>query len=641
MKFNKSTLSRFFIAAVLSFYPLGAVCADNTNAVTPLAATSILSSNATGGSTQISEQKIFLEDVRGEVFTKKKGEDVFSPATQNTKVSLGDSIRTMSGSCRMTLENKTSLELGPNTTLVVNDATVNNILKTRSSLFVLETGKLKATIGKLQKGSRFEVTTPTAVAAVRGTIFYLSAGRQSGKPYSELFVSDSHGGVMFRNLLSRLEVLVRENSGSSSFGDGTTTTPREFSKSEKKKLEESWNQTINTSSAKKGETEEQSSSQSSNQSTTTFDGTTTNNQDDAKDDKKSEQNISSSAAQDAARQAFEREASVEDPETLLLRDRIREELDRMKAEIEFDRTIASLDKAADSQTGKVFTDVHGNRVRVDQYIFQPNAQTVEFLSLTLRSGTGRPDLDGVTSFRMETLFNRAIEGPLKDLNWNEILTPKFTSDFTSFALSDEEFVAYSGSSKPTLYPTQFTVEARNPLNDTIRFVDAFGNPERNPFRSARRDFPYVQRKRSSDTYVSALGAQAIHFSNPIHLSFGWKGKVSSTEEGNPATLARFLSKNHAAGFIDTYLSLKHGLTTVSGVFVPIDDEGQILNGGSIKNFEIRSLRDFVNFKPSLNGGNYNLEVMLTSSEFNGRWIDFVITPEIFTPYRNYSTDQDR
>jgi hypothetical protein len=75
---------------------------------------------------------------------------------------------------------------------------------------------------------------------------------------------------------------------------------------------------------------------------------------------------------------------------------------------------------ADAQAGRVLKDIHGNWVRVQQYILRPDVQTVQVLNVCLR-GAGAGDLSGLSTIDFTTRFTENYDGDLRVLPWNEWL----------------------------------------------------------------------------------------------------------------------------------------------------------------------------------------------------------------------------
>lgn len=100
---------------------------------------------------------------------------------------------------------------------------------------------------------------------------------------------------------------------------------------------------------------------------------------------------------------------------------------------------AWLTQKADAQAGRVLKDIHGNWVRVQQYILRPDAETVQLLSVSLRNGNS--NLSGLSSVNWATTFSEAYSGDLRNLPWSNWLG-------TREEVSDGQTVRYvSGTSE--------------------------------------------------------------------------------------------------------------------------------------------------------------------------------------------------
>ena len=129
----------------------------------------------------------------------KRGDGEFQPLATNAIVAVGDTVRTgRDGSVEFTWADKTRWKLAANTQLTVKKASVNK--KVETSQFRLDAGQVFVRLVKrLAPASRFEIETPTAVAAVRGTVF--SVAVDQGQTKVEVFkgqvkVSAQDGGEM-------------------------------------------------------------------------------------------------------------------------------------------------------------------------------------------------------------------------------------------------------------------------------------------------------------------------------------------------------------------------------------------------------------------------------------------------------------
>ena len=110
--------------------------------------------------------------VKGDVSIKLKEAQAWQRLYLNDKISQGNWIRTgVSGAIEISFENQFSFFLRPNTTIKITAARKKSAVYLLYQLF-LDVGK---TISKIKqstgKETRFEIQTPSAVAAVRGTEF--------------------------------------------------------------------------------------------------------------------------------------------------------------------------------------------------------------------------------------------------------------------------------------------------------------------------------------------------------------------------------------------------------------------------------------------------------------------------------------
>jgi hypothetical protein len=113
------------------------------------------------------------EFVKGRVVVQPNGRGAFIPLSQDDFIKTNDVIRTGSdGIAEFKWADGTRLKVEPSSHLTVKKATYNMARKADESQFRLAQGTIFVRIVKaLSPQSRFEVETPTAVAAVRGTIF--------------------------------------------------------------------------------------------------------------------------------------------------------------------------------------------------------------------------------------------------------------------------------------------------------------------------------------------------------------------------------------------------------------------------------------------------------------------------------------
>ncbi len=105
-----------------------------------------------------------LDQIQGEVMVQASGAsaDQWSPATQGQELNSGDSVKTQNGSCAVLYADQATVTVQPNTVIVVKEQNATQDIE-------LKLGKLKAKVNKEKVIKPFQVITPTAVSAVRGT----------------------------------------------------------------------------------------------------------------------------------------------------------------------------------------------------------------------------------------------------------------------------------------------------------------------------------------------------------------------------------------------------------------------------------------------------------------------------------------
>jgi hypothetical protein len=85
---------------------------------------------------------------------------------------------------------------------------------------------------------------------------------------------------------------------------------------------------------------------------------------------------------------------------------------------------------ADVHLGKTMTDVHGNRVRIEEFLYRPNDKQYDLLSITLRD-KGRLDY-----LRAENLFNNPIPS-FRDPAWKSIWQKTWTGTAPTIYLTEQ------------------------------------------------------------------------------------------------------------------------------------------------------------------------------------------------------------
>ena len=123
-----------------------------------------------------------ISSMTGQVDVMAKGETAWVPARVGMQVFEGANVRAMNGAnAELRLPDGSTLAVAENTRFVVTKLDFDNQNRMKSSFFHLAAGKLRGVVAKAavtliqtQQQSNFAITTPTAVAAVRGTTLYAS-----------------------------------------------------------------------------------------------------------------------------------------------------------------------------------------------------------------------------------------------------------------------------------------------------------------------------------------------------------------------------------------------------------------------------------------------------------------------------------
>ncbi|PMQ00941.1 MAG: hypothetical protein CBR30_08520 [Dictyoglomus sp. NZ13-RE01] len=124
--------------------------------------------------------------IKGNVYVKRAGSEVFQKAKLNMPLYPGDRIWVQeNSSATITFSDKSTLKLTANTQLDIIQ--LDKTDEKETSIFKLWIGKVWATVEKLLKsGDRVEIQTPTAVAGVRGTEFVIGVN-EDGSTFLNTF----------------------------------------------------------------------------------------------------------------------------------------------------------------------------------------------------------------------------------------------------------------------------------------------------------------------------------------------------------------------------------------------------------------------------------------------------------------------
>jgi FecR-like protein len=171
-----------------------------------------------------------IKSLTGQVEVERKGQTQWSPAVVGMRLAEGDNVRAHAGaSAVLDLPDGSEVFLAENSRIVVAKLEVDPQSQTRQALVHLVVGKLRAAVTKASitlvraRQSNFVISTPTAVAAVRGTILEVIFDAVRNAMRVAVLVEDPQkptGLVTCVSFFDRFStVLVRE--GFASFAKGT------------------------------------------------------------------------------------------------------------------------------------------------------------------------------------------------------------------------------------------------------------------------------------------------------------------------------------------------------------------------------------------------------------------------------------
>jgi len=351
-----------------------------------------------------------------EIFKQEK----WLPAKIGIKLKQNDKLKTYS-------TGKVELTFNDGSTIWVKENTELNIMtllpKDRS--VEVKTGQIRVKVTPLKPGDKFSFKTLTAVAAVRGTELILIVSETD----AQLLVIA--GKIEFTNIISEVKSEIVEGQTVFSYSSGELTPPRDFTPEEVNIINDNSWQNFAPVEPEKGEKT------------------------------KREEPIRIKIKEDLAELRQELKELVQDAKTDLIT--IREYIDEIRE--------------TDISTGRTLRDHFGNLVRVEQYLFRPDPQTIQVLNLTKRqeytykgyfTDTSFTDSARIDSFDASLKFNLAMPDDLADwpsfmMNKGEELEPR---EMRMEISNGKDKILIKGTFEPTT----------EPIYEYRYYYDKNGNP---------------------------------------------------------------------------------------------------------------------------------------------------------------------
>ena len=256
----------------------------------------------------------------GSVEVRPTREDQWIPAKENLEIAEGGALRTgVGGAAVLLLPNKSKVWFKESTSLEIEQR------RTLASRLMLVFGKIKVRVPHLLRKEKFEVRTPAAVCAVRGTEFTMGATDDGKMDLQVLFgevklkftVPPQKGGAEFN---------IPQGQGISSGESGKAVKPVLLTARTERDALENWNPGLKA--------------------------------DERQNELRQKEN-DRAQIKNFARATGNAENSV--------------------------KSFLNVVKESDLEAGRTMNDVHGNVVRVDQRMVRPDDRTIQFMNLVKRS----------------------------------------------------------------------------------------------------------------------------------------------------------------------------------------------------------------------------------------------------------------
>lgn len=308
-----------------------------------------------------------ITGLEGDVNYVKKGATEWQPASIGTILENGDKIGSKDNSwVEISFRAGHQAKLGSNSFMIINHMEI----KTSLELFK---GELFSKVKKLSKAEGYEVKTSQSVASVRGTEFKVTIDENNGQTLVSVYV----GSVLAKEIITGAEVIVPAGKYVIIKENTAPTEPDDIENLEK---------TASIFSSK----------------------TCPQDEDDPVPPEEEEP------------EPPEEEDKISIKEDL--RKEMREAVNDIRVDMETARNIVEDTKETDSSTGRTLRDVHGNLVRIEQYVVRPKPDTIQFINITKRSNYkygGRMNVASggarLDSFEAKATFN--MEMPEKISDW--------------------------------------------------------------------------------------------------------------------------------------------------------------------------------------------------------------------------------
>lgn len=255
----------------------------------------------------------------GAVEVRPTREGQWTSASENMEIAEGGGIRTgAEGGAVVLMPNKSKIWLKEGTALEIEQR------QTLASRLALVFGKIKVRVPHLMRKEKFEVRTPAAVCAVRGTEFTMGA-TESGKTDVQVLFGEVKFKFTVPQAKGRSEFNIPQGQGLMSPEEGKPAKPVLLTAKQERAALESWNPGLSAEQRQEGLIQKENDR---------------------------------AQIKDFARATASAENAV--------------------------KGFLNVVKESDLEAGRTLRDVHGNVVRVDQRLMRPDDRTLQFFNLVKR-----------------------------------------------------------------------------------------------------------------------------------------------------------------------------------------------------------------------------------------------------------------
>lgn len=274
-----------------------------------------------------------VTELKGEINFVRQGENEWQSAAVGTVLADGDKIGSKEDSwAKLIFYSGHEARLGANSFMVIHKTGEDTSLE-------MFKGSLLSKVRKLSSADSYSVKTPQSVCSVRGTEFAINIGDST-----QVIVYE--GSVVAQELETGAEVVVPAGKYTIVIKNQPPSEPDDIS-----------NLPPDQQGTRLDEQEEEK----------------TEEEEDTDEDV--EEEAEAEEEMEDVKQSFKEE----------LRQEMREAVQEIKVEIAAVHDTIEDQKDTDSSTGRTLRDVHGNLVRIEQYLLRPSNDTIQFINITKRS----------------------------------------------------------------------------------------------------------------------------------------------------------------------------------------------------------------------------------------------------------------